>query len=138
MTQIGTITIDDPKDYHYTDYSVRFTGKVDDEDTFNQLREMFALTPYGTAIQSIPGRRPIPFDHTEDSVCTQYVKFTHGNRPLTGWYLLGAFNILDNHSPEGLLAWYFDITLYWIGTDAQYQACYKAKSLEIVTNDWTI
>lgn len=70
---------------------------------------------------------------------TQYCIWTHGTsgKPQDGFYLLRAFEFTEDESPEGH-DYVFRATLFFMGTNSQYQDGARAKNMEDVTNDWRI
>jgi len=76
----------------------------------------------------------------EDLRNTQYVQFAHGDRPITGWYLLRDFNMFQDETPEGadMGSYLFAVSLFFLGTDAFYQACYNAIDMDRLESDWSI
>lgn len=140
MTQIGVAVIDIPSEYFYSQYSVTMRGGVDRDEDLHSLRELFALTRTGTAVHSIPGRRPVGEDMDEELRNTQYVQFTHGDRPITGWYLLRSFDFFQNETPMGAdcATYIFLAELFFLGTKAYYQACYGVVDCEALDSDWGI
>ena len=137
MTTIGTVTLQAPSVYQYDDYTVKLIAKVSSWDIFSQLREMFAKCRVGTAVQEIPGDRPIGVDQTEDSVLTVYCDFTHGNKARDGYYLLRGFNYSEDPSPTGL-GMIVEMDLFFIGSTTYYQEAFAAYDLEHLDNDWDL
>lgn len=126
--------------YRYRDYDVSVSGTNEDADEFNQLAELYSIARAGAAIRQIPGRAPTGFDHTEDSLCTRYVDFTHGSKPRDGWYLLmPGYSFFEDVTPMGF-AYNFSIGLFYLGRhDVDYQMGYRVKSLSRdIDNDWGI
>jgi len=140
MTQIGVAVIDIPAEYRYGQYAVTMLGAVDRDEDLHSLRELFALCRTGTAIHEIPGRRPVGEDMDEDLRNTQYVQFTHGDRPITGWYLLRGFNFYQDETPIGAdcATYIFTADLFFLGTKAYYQACFGVVDCEAEDSDWGI
>lgn len=139
MTTLGTVTLSVPSEYTRNGYDVTITTLQGTEGLFTALRELFAKADYGTAVHALPGRRPLGEDKTPDNVLTVYCTFTDGTsgKPQNGWYLLRAFNYTDNESPEGH-SYVMYISLFFLGTDAYYQACYALSDLETLDSDWSI
>lgn len=139
MTTLGTVTLSVPSEYTRNGYDVTITTLQSSSGLFTQLRELFAKTPYGTAIHGLPGRRPLGEDMTTDNVNTVYVTFTDGTtaKPQNGYYLLRSFNYMDNESPEGH-EYVIYMSLFFLGTDSYYQACYTLSKLDTETSDWGI
>jgi hypothetical protein len=140
MTTIGTITIDTPATYARAGYEVTVTGCFDDAPRFNQLREAFAKADYGTAVHAVPGGRPYGEDMTKDEVLTVYCTWTHGTegKIQDGWYLLRPpHSFIEDETPEGH-SYVFSIRLFFLGTDAYYQACYDCLDMEALDSDWDI
>jgi len=131
------VTLDTPATFREREYDVEIVGTQDDELGFDELRELFAMAETGVAVQEVPGRRPIGWDHTEDERNTQYVQFTHGDKPRTGWYLLMNHQEFLDETPLGF-AQNFRVQLFFLGTSAYYQPGYRMKDLERSTNDWSI
>lgn len=136
MTQIHDIDIQVPNSAGMDNYNVELIGLMGSENEFDQLRELFALCE-STAVQMVPGRRPIGWDATEDEVNIRYVQWTHGNKPRDGWYLLRSYTTVDNESAEGH-SWYFIVNMVFLGTTEYLQDGYILKNLEVVENDWDI
>ncbi len=140
MTQIGTITVTVPMLYRRRGYDCNFTGYMEDEDLFNQMRELFAKTDTGTAIQPVPGERPYGEDLTLDSRNTQLCVFTSGTsgKPQDGYYLLRpSFMYVEDETPRGY-TYVFDINLFYLGSDAFYSAAYSVVDLDVLDSDWGI
>lgn len=137
MTTIDDITLQAPSVYTYDDYTIRIVAKVSSWTIFEQLRELFAKCRAGTVIIDVPGDRPAGFDHTEDSVLTVYVAFTHGNKAKDGWYLLRGFSFSDDPSPYGLSRIVY-MDLFYIGSTTYYQELLEAYDLEALSNDWNL
>lgn len=137
MTTIADITLQAPNVYRYNDYAIGVTAKVSSWDIFEQLRELFAKCRAGVTVVDVPGDKPVGFDHTEDSVNTVYVEFTHGNKAKDGYYLLTGFNYSDDPSAEGLNMIVY-MNLFYIGSTSYYQEMLEAYDLEIVENDWNL
>ena len=136
MTQIYDIDIQVPNSAGIGGYGVELIGLVGSEAIFDQLRELFRLCET-TAIQIVPGRRPIPWDATEDELNIWYVAWTHGDKPEDGWYLLRSWSTTDDESAQGH-SQYFVVNMVFLGTSQYKQDGYRSKQLEIVTNDWSI
>jgi len=146
MTQIGVITIDVPVDYMFNDQSVTMNGIIETDcdcpEALHSLRELFTRSYYGTTIHSSIGRKPVGEDMDADRRNTQYVQFTHGDRPSTGWYLLEAFNMFQDVTPLGF-AYNFAVTVFFKGTKSYYQPGYAVDDMgdveeELEANDWGI
>ena len=140
MTKIGTITIDVPATYARTGYEVTMTGCFDDKTRFNELREAFAKADTGTTIHAVPGARPYGEDMTLDEILTQLCVFTAGTdgKVQDGYYLLRPhFSFIEDETPEGH-SYVFSIRLFFLGTDAYYQACYGCIDCEALDSDWDI
>jgi len=137
LTRIDTVTVDVPVRYAFQDYTVQMTGSMDSLARLTQLRELFAEAPTGTAVHMVPGRRPKGEDMTEDGRLTVYCRFTHGDRPIDGWYLLRRFNMYEDETPLGV-AYNWGVTLFFLGTDAYYSACYLCLDVEARDSDWGI
>ena len=137
MTVIDALTIDVPVSYTFTDYAVQLVGTMDDLTSLTELREKFGESPAGTAIHQIPGRRPKGEDMTPDNRLTAYCQFTHGDRPLDGWYLLRGFNMYENETPLGV-AYNWAINLFYLGSDSYYTACYLCTAMGTISSDWGI
>lgn len=140
MTLIGAVTIDIPVLYRRSGYAVVMAGSLEDSAGFNELRELFAKTEFGTAIHQVPGARPFGEDMTEDSLNTQYVSFSHGisGKAQDGYYLLRpGYSFADDESPEGH-DYVFSLSLFFLGTSAYYQDGYKMKELDELDSDWGI
>jgi len=145
MTQIGTLTVNWPSTYRFRDYGVDLIGGVDRDEDLHSLRELFAKCRAGTAVHDIPGDRPRGEDMDDDLRNTQYVQFTHGDRPITAWYLLRGYDFFQDETPVGAdeAAYIFTAVLFMIGTDAFYQAGYVVKDMEdvedeLADNSWGI
>ena len=145
MTQIGVLVIDVPTEYRWGQYEVTLVGSVDRDEDLHSLRELFAKSRVGTAVHDVTGTRPFGEDMDEDQRNTQYVQFTHGDRPITGWYLLRGFRMFQNETPVGAdeAQYAFTVDLFFLGTDAFYQAGFIVKDMEDVEdeiddNDWGI
>ena len=143
MTQIGVAIVDVPVDYRYTQYVVTMLGSVDRDEDLHAMRELFALARTGTAVHEMPGRRPIGEDMDEDLRNTQYVQFTHGDRPITAWYLLRAFRMFQDETAVGsdVQQYAFTADMFFLGTNAYYTAGFAVKDMEDVEdeiddNDW--
>ena len=134
MTQIHDIDIQVPNSAAMDGYNVELIGLMGSEDEFEQLRELFSLAE-STAVQMVPGRRPIGWDATEDEVNIRYVTWTHGNKPENGWYLLRSYNTFENESAEGH-SWYFIVNLVFLGSTEYLQDGYILKNLEQEISDW--
>jgi len=137
LTQIDALTIDVPVSYTFQDYNIQLNGSMDTLLRLTELREKFAEAPTGTAIHAIPGRRPKGEDMTDDNRLTAYIQFTHGDRPIDGWYLLRGFSMYQNETPLGV-AYNWAINLFYLGTDAYYTACYLVTDLDVLESDWSI
>ena len=145
MTQIGVLTINIPTEYRWGQYAVTLAGAVDRDEDLHSMRELFAKSRVGTAVHDIPGTRPFGEDMDEDQRNTQYVQFTHGDRPVTGWYLLRGFSMFQNETPQGMDCknYLFTVTLFFVGTTAFYIAGFVVKDMEdveveVLENDWRI
>jgi len=140
LTQIGVAVLDIPARYSYGQYTVELSGGVDRDDDLHSMRELFALSMTGTAVHEIPGRRPVGEDMDEDLRNTQYVQFTHGDRPITGWYLLRGFDMFQDETPMGAdkATYVFFAELFFLGTKAYYTAGFAMKDLDEATSDWGI
>jgi len=140
MTQIGVAVVDIPAEYRYGQYSVVMRGAVDRDEDLHSMRELFALCRTGTAIHDIPGRRPIGEDMDEALRNTQYVQFTHGDRPITAWYLLRGFSMFQDETPMGAdcATYAFAADLFFLGTTSYYVAGYACKDLDAAASDWGI
>jgi len=139
MTTIGTITVNTPYRYSRNGYNVILNSIVD-EARFTQMRELFAKAEYGTAVHQIPGERPYGEDLSADSVNTVYCTWTQGTsgKVPNGWYLLrSSFSYIEDESPEGN-SYVYTIGLFFIGTDAYYQAAYGVIDLDVLDSDWGI
>lgn len=136
MTQIHDITITAPNSAGYQGYNVELIALVSSETIFDQVRELFSLCE-STGIQSVPGRRPIPVDPTEDEINIWYVSWTHGDKPEDGWYLLRGYNTVENDSAQGH-SQYFIVSLIFLGTSQYKQDGYRSKGLGIRTNEWSM
>ena len=136
MTQIHDIDIQVPNSAGMDNYNVELIGLMGSEDEFNQLRELFSLCET-TGVQYVPGRRPIPFDPTEDELNIRYVSWTHGYKPENGFYLLRSYNTFENESAQGH-SWYFVVNMVFLGTTNYLSDGYRAKELEVLSNDWSI
>lgn len=137
MTTIGEITLQAPSVYQYDNYSVRVVSKVSSWNIFEQLRELFAKVRAGTVVTDVPGSKPCGFDHTEDSVNTVYVEWTHGNKPKDGYYLLQGFNYSEDETAQGLsMIVYMD--LFYLGSTTYYQEMLEVFDLETLENDWEL
>ena len=140
MTQIGVAVIDIPTEYRYSQYAVVMRGSVDRDEDLHSLRELFALSRTGTAIHSIPGRRPVGEDMDEELRNTQYVQFSHGDRPITAWYLLRGFALFQDETPLGAdqSNYAFSVDLFFLGTSSYYVAGFACKGLDEADSDWEI
>jgi len=140
LTQIGVAVVDIPAEYRYSQYAVTMRGAVDRDEDLHSMRELFALSRTGTAIHSIPGRRPVGEDLDEALRNTQYVQFTHGDRPITAWYLLRSFGLFQDETPMGAdcATYAFTVDLFFLGTVAYYSAGFAMKGLDEATSDWSI
>ncbi len=140
MTTIGTVNIDLPFLYHRRGYEVVLNGYVDTSAEFNQMRELYAKTEWGTAVHRIPGERPYGEDLTADSVNTVLCQFTHGTagKVQDGYYLLRPnFVFAEDATPEGH-SYVYTIRLFFLGTTSFYQACYYVTDMETLDSDWDI
>ena len=137
MTQIDALIIDVPVSYTFQDYNIQLVGTMDSLLSLTELREKFAESPTGTAIHAVPGRRPKGEDMTPDNRLTAYCQFTHGDRPLDGYYLLRGFNMYENETPLGV-AYNWAVNIYYLGSLAYYTACYLCVDLEPLDSDWAI
>lgn len=140
MTQIGVAVLDIPASYSYGQYTVELLGGVDRDEDLHSMRELFALCRTGTAIHEIPGRRPMGEDMDEELRNTQYVQFSHGDRPITGWYLLRGFDFYQDETPMGAdqAIYVFTADLFFLGTRSYYVAGFACKVLEVAASDWEI
>jgi len=140
VTRIGTLTIDIPSEYRWRQYEVTLIGFVDRDEDLHALRELFSRSREGTAIHDASEGRPIGEDMDVDARNTQYVLFTHGDRPVSGWYLLRGFSYFGDETPEGadVANYLFTATLFFLGTDAFYQASYNVMNMESLDSDWDI
>lgn len=134
MTQIHDIDIQVPNRAGMDGYSVELIGLMGSPDEFKQLRELFSLADT-TAVQIVPGRRPIGWDPTEDELNIWYVAWTHGVKPEDGWYLLRSFNTFEGESARGH-SWYFIVNLLFLGSTEYLQDGYILKDLEVAESDW--
>lgn len=135
--KIDNITFQGIRAYNRSDYSVTINGWTNSEDTYNQLRELFALASTSAKIRTVRGRKPLAIDHTEDSVLTVYCQFSSQAimHLKTGWYLLLNFKEgAQSKTPR----WLFTLTLHYIGTTTGYQEYLQASDLESLSNDWNI
>ena len=137
MTVIDALTIDVPVSYTFQDYSVKMVGSMDTLVRLTELREKFGDSPAGTAVHQVPGRRPKGEDMTSDNRLTAFCQFTHGDRPLDGYYLLRGFSMYENETPLGV-AFNWSIDLFWLGGLAYYTACYLVTELAVEASDWGI
>ena len=130
--------MDVPVSYTRRDYDIEIFGSCDLLVHLNEIRELFAKCLAGSAIHDdIPGERPIGEDLTEDNQNTEFLEWTHGDKPITGWYLLRGTQTFEDDSPVGF-AYNFTLSLFYIGSTSYYQAGYAMKGLELATNDWGI
>ena len=143
MTQIGVLIIDIPAEYSFSQYAVTMRGAVDRDEDLHSIRELFALSRTGTAVHAIPGRRPVGEDMDADLRNTQYVQFTHGDRPITAWYLLRGFSLFQDETPMGAdcETYAFTVDLFFLGTTAYYVAGFAVMGMEdvedeIADDDW--
>jgi hypothetical protein len=134
MTQIHDIDIQVPNSAGIDGYNVELIGLMGSENEFDQLRELFSLCET-TAVQWVPGRRPIGFDPTSDEINIRYVQWTHGDKPEDGWYLLRSYNTIENESAQGH-SWYFIVNMVFLGSTDYLQDGYISKDLEAEINDW--
>ena len=134
MTQIHDIVIQVPSDATLDNYYIELIGVVETEVIFDQLRELFSLCDT-TAVQMVPGRRPIGWDPTEDEVNIRYVQWTAGNKPKEGWYLLLKYDTFENETPRGF-AQHFIVNMVFLGSTEYLQDGYILKDLEAEINDW--
>jgi len=81
----------------------------------------------------------------EDKRNTQYIIFIHGDRPVTGWYLLRGFSMFQDETPQGADcdAYLFNVTVFFLGKADFYVAGFVVKDMEdvedeIEDNDWGI
>jgi len=137
LTVIDALTIDVPVSYTFQDYNVQLIGSMDTLTRLTELREKFSKAPYGTAVHQVPGRRPKGEDMTSDNRLTAFCQFTHGDRPLDGWYLLRTFNMVENETPLGV-AYNWSINLFWLGSNSYYNACYLVTDVDVLASDWSI
>ncbi len=138
MTTIGPITLDVPVNYTRRDYDIEVFGTVATLNQLNEIKELFAKALAGSAIHSdIPGERPLGEDLTEDNQNTRYILWTHGDKPLDGWYLLRGAQTFQDDSPVGF-AYNFTLSLFFLGSTAYYQAGFAMKDLEVAASDWGI
>lgn len=137
MTQIGVLVVDWPTVYRFGDYTVELVGAVDRDEDLHSLRELFAKARVGTAVHDIPGDRPRGEDMDDDLRNTQYVQFTHGDRPVTAWYLLRGYAFFQDETAVGMDegAYVFRAGLFFIGTTAFYQAGFAVKDMEDVEDE---
>lgn len=140
MTQIGVAVIDIPAEYRYSQYGVVMRGGVNRDEDLHSLRELFAKSRVGTAVHDIPGSRPHGEDMDEELRNTQYVQFSHGDRPVTAWYLLRGFSFFQDETPMGAdcATYVFNAELFLLGTTAYYSAGFAMKDLDEATSDWGI
>ena len=139
MTQIGALTLDTPMSYTYRSYVVECSGVQTEHIDLTALRELFALARVGTAVHDIPGRRPVGEDMDDALRNTQYIIFTDGVKPITAWYLLRGFGMFEDLTPMGLDGMNFVLSLFFIGTVAEYQAGFVLKGFAEDPqddNDW--
>ena len=146
MTQIGVIPLEVPVDYRFGDQSVTMSGIIetdcDSPEELHGLRELFAHAYYGTSIHGSLGGKPVGEDMDADRRNTQYIQFTHGDRPITGWYLLQGFTMFQDVTPLGF-AYNFDVVLFFKGTKSYYQPGFMVDDMddvgdEVADNDWSI
>ena len=138
MTQIGVAVVDIPAEYRYSQYGVVMRGAVDRDEDLHSMRELFAKSRVGTAVHNVPGTRPFGEDMDEDQRNTQYVQFTHGDRPITGWYLLRSFSLFQDETPMGAdcATYAFSVDLFFLGTVSYYVAGFACKDLDEADSDW--
>ena len=136
MTTLAGITIVSPTVFHEDSYNIKLAGWVSSSLIFDELREQFALCG-STAVQSVPGRRPIGWDATMDCVNTVYILFTTGLKARSGYYLLNSFVSYEDDSTKGL-HYYFEAGLTFLGTLAYLTLGYEALDLDEELNDWGI
>jgi len=140
MTQIGVAVIDIPAEYRFNQYNVTMRGGVDRDEDLHSLRELFAKSRVGTAVHDIPGSRPHGEDMDVDNRNTQYVQFSHGDRPVTAWYLLRGFSFFQDETPMGAdcATYVFNAELFLIGTTSYYVAGFACLELDEADSDWGI
>ena len=140
MTQIGVAVIDIPAEYRYGQYMVTMRGGVDRHEDLHALRGLFANSREGTAVHYSSEGRPIGEDMDMDLRNTQYVQFSHGDRPITGWYLLRGFAYFGDETPMGAdcATYVFNAELFFIGTTSFYVAGFACIELDKADSDWGI
>ena len=140
MTQIGVAVIDIPAEYRYSQYVVTMRGGVDRHEDLHALRELFAKSREGTAIHDSSEGRPLGEDMDVDLRNTQYVQFSHGDRPITAWYLLRGFSYFGDETPLGAdrATYLFAVELFLIGTTGFYVAGFGCIDLDEEASDWGI
>ena len=139
MTQIGSLTLDTPVSYRYSDYQVQMRGSQVDADDFTQLREMFAKAKYGSTVHPVPGR-PLGEDLTDGLLNTKFIQFTHGTtgKPLDGYYLLlSGYGYSDDETPEGH-SYVFTMNIFYLGSRSQYSEGFRCKNIEERASEWNI
>ena len=139
------MTVDTPAIMRRDGYNVSLTVTSDTSAQFNQIRELWAKTDYGTAVHPVPGERPYGEDMTTEQRNTQYVDFTSGTtgKPQDGWYLLRpSHRFYEDESPEGH-SYYAVVNLFFLGTDQYYQQGYVVGDMldaedDAALNEWGI
>lgn len=140
MTQIGVAVIDIPAEYRYRQYVVTMRGGVDRYEDLHALRELFSKSREGTAIHYSCEGHPLGEDMDVELRNTQYVQFSHGDRPVTAWYLLRGFSYFGDETPMGAdrATYVFTVELFFLGTIGYYAAGFAMKDLDEATSDWGI
>lgn len=136
-SKINNITLGGLRVFGRSDYGINFEGWVTDEDTFEELRELFALASTSSSVQVIRGRRPKGIDHTEDSILTVYCEFSTQaiHKLKDGYYLLTGWSEgTDARRPVFI----FRASMVYLGSSSYYQEVIKVMSLEALANDWSI
>lgn len=136
MTSIADITLQAPSVYSYGNYNVALSALVSSMDILHQVRELFAKSRQGTSVIDVPGSKPLGNDHTEDSVLTRYVDFTHGSKAKDGYYLLIGYDIEESPSARGLEP-VIELSLFYLGSESYLQENIVVADMEKTTNDWS-
>ena len=146
MTKIGVITLEVPVDYRFGNQTVTMSGVIETDcsspEELHSLRELFAYSLSGSVIFDPPWGKPIGDDMDAEQRNTQYIQFTHGDKSITGWYLLQTFTMFQDETALGF-AYNFSITLFLLGTKSYYQPGFIVDDMddvgdEIDDNDWDI
>lgn len=132
---INGITVDFMMDYQYSGREVSIALMDNSQDVFRELLELCLLDRAGTGVQDISGSEPIGYDHTEDNLNTVYITFTNARKAKSGWYLLRGHSYPEERSVRGY-NYYMEMSLFYLGNEADFTDGLLLKDLEELTNDW--